>query len=138
MVSSGGSLSIRRASVDRCSADARSGRHRKERAVAPRPAAPRSAPSSSLDRQLDEIVVERARDQRLEPAAHEQVGLEPLAAGLDGEPHRMLGAGRDDVVDVGAEDEALRRGRCPCTSISTARNGASATSTSTFSAGVTR
>ena len=83
--------------------------------------------------QLDQIVVERARDQRLEPAAHEQVRLEALAAGLHGEAQRMLGPGRHDVVDVGAEDEASARARCPCTSISTARNGASATSTSTFS-----
>src|SRR5262249_7032308 len=56
---------------------------------------------------LYEVVVDRAGDERLEPAAHQQVGLEPLAAGLDLEPQRMRGASLHNVVDVGAKDERL-------------------------------
>ncbi len=88
------------------------GRHGEENAAAPQPDLAATS-GVVVDRQLDEVIVERPRDQRFEPAAHQQVRLQALAPVLDGEAQRVLRPGGDDVVDIGAEDQALRAPAAP-------------------------
>jgi hypothetical protein len=52
----------------------------------------------------DEVVIERALDQRPQVAAHPDVGFEAASRGAV-EAQGMVGVGRDDVVDIGAEDQ---------------------------------
>ena len=64
---------------------------------------PRSPPRS-VSPERDEVVEQRALDQRPEIAAHPHIGLEALGrAGL--EAQRMFGVDRHDVVDIGAEHQ---------------------------------
>src|SRR6476660_9094417 len=78
IVRSGGSFSIARSFS--YSSD---GRHGKECAAAPQSELLRSV-SLLGHRHLHEIVVERARDEGLQPTAHVQVGFEALATRLHG------------------------------------------------------
>ena len=87
---------------------------------------------------LDEFVHDRPRDQRFQPAAHQNIGLQPAGRVLVDEAQRMLRPGLDNVTDIGAEGDAPGCRRLPDTFISTATKGASTTRMPTFSTGVTR
>src|SRR5262249_20246348 len=71
------------------------------------PAAPQAEAVTLVHGKLHEVQIERARDERLEAAAHAEVGLESLAGGLDCKAQRVHRTGLYDVVDVGAKHELL-------------------------------
>ena len=59
-----------------------------------------------LDAELDQLVKYRARQPRLQPAAHMNIGCGlAVRRGLDAQ--RMVGAGRHNVVQIGPEDQLL-------------------------------
>ena len=92
-----------------------------EHAVAPYPEL-RSRRRPSPRAEIDQLVEHRPRQPRLEPRPHQDIGRRlAVRGGLDAQ--RMLGPGRHNLVQIGAEDQAAGRGPRLRRSTATAMNG---------------
>src|SRR5690606_12392883 len=75
------------------------------------PHAPYSEPGLALDlfleAELDEVIVHRPRQPRLEPAAHMDIGNGHAACSVVSDANRVVGARFYGIIEIGAKGQNL-------------------------------